>query len=455
MTNSSQPERLLTRTQLGWRDPVEAFAPLKDTSFALLLNGGSGRWSYICAHPMRTLHVKAADGPGDLDVARAAMAGLPFERPEDAPPFCGGWAGLFSYEYGRALLPKLGEGAERDAWPDIALGLYNELIAFDHGTERAEHFFWRWNSNAEPKLLGLIGEPKIDFDLHVSLAPAVTARLPRADYEARLARTVDYVHAGDCFQSNISQRFDFELNTGAHPFDLTCRLARSSRAPFSAYFRLPSLALASNSPERFLQIGVQPQGALKAITQPIKGTRPRGSTEAEDRALANELLSSEKDLAENLMIVDLMRNDLSRISTPGSVRVPKLQALETYANVHHLVSTIEATLAPGRDAFDVIKAAFPGGSVTGAPKIRAMQIIEKLEDEARGPYCGSLAWISPDGAMDSSILIRTVAFEEENDGGWRGHFRSGGGIVADSVPSEEYTETLDKARAIRAALEGE
>jgi para-aminobenzoate synthetase component I len=453
MTNCSQPERLLTRTPLGWCDPVEAFAPLKDTPFALLLNGGSGKWSYICANPMRTLHVTAADGPRDLDVARSGMAALPFKRPDDAPPFCGGWAGLFSYEYGRALLPKLGEGAERGAWPDIALGLYNELIAFDHETERAEHFFWRWNESTEPKLLGLIGEPKTD--LHVSLASAVTARLPRADYEARLARTVDYVHAGDCFQSNISQRFDFELNMGAHPFDLTRRLARSSRAPFSAYFRLPGLALASNSPERFLQIGVQPHGALKAITQPIKGTRPRGTTEEEDRGLANELLSSEKDLAENLMIVDLMRNDLSRISTPGSVRVPKLQALETYANVHHLVSTIEATLAPGRDAFDVIKAAFPGGSVTGAPKIRAMQIIEKLEDEARGPYCGSLAWISPDGAMDSSILIRTVAFEEENDGGWRGHFRSGGGIVADSVPSEEYTETLDKARAIRAALEGE
>ncbi|RIJ24046.1 aminodeoxychorismate synthase component I [Henriciella barbarensis] len=455
MTNSSQLDRLLTRTQLGWREPLEAFEVLKDTPFALLLNGGGGRWSYICANPMRTLEVKAADGPGDLVEARAAMADLPFERPGDAPPFCGGWAGLLSYEYGRALLPKLGTKPARGRWPDIALGLYNELIAFDHESRRAEHFYWGWQDAKTEQLLSLYSAPRKNLSVKGPLTSITTARMLRKDYEARLGRTVDYVHAGDCFQSNISQRFDFELNADRHPFNLTRRLAASSRAPFSAYFRLPGLALASNSPERFLQIVVEPGGGLKAVTQPIKGTRPRGKTDEEDRALANELLSSEKDLAENLMIVDLMRNDLSRISTPGSVRVPKLQALETYANVHHLVSTIEATLAPGRDAFDVIKAAFPGGSVTGAPKIRAMQIIEELEEEARGPYCGSLAWISPDGAMDSSILIRTVAFEEEEDGGWRGHFRSGGGIVADSVPAEEYTETLDKARAIRAALEGE
>lgn len=455
MRVDSNRTNVLTRTPLTWRDPVAVFAPLRDTPFALLLNGGGGRWSYICANPARTLLVPAASNANDLETARQALRAVPFARPDSAPPFCGGWAGLLSYEYGRALLPKLGNGAARGPWPDIALGLYHELIAFDHETQTVEHLYWDWPDAPPPKLAYLLSESPISQLSPGPLAPSPAARLSRDDYQSRLTRTVDYVHAGDCFQANISQRFDIELNGGAHPYHLATRLAASSLAPFSAYFRLPGLALVSNSPERFLQIAPQPGDSLKAVTQPIKGTRPRGSTPEEDKALADALLSSPKDLAENLMIVDLMRNDLSRVSTPGSVKVPRLQALETYANVHHLVSTIEATLAPGRDAFDVIEAAFPGGSVTGAPKIRAMQIIEEMEDEARGPYCGSLIWMAPDGAMDSSILIRTAAFEETASGTWKGHFRSGGGIVADSVPHEEYDETLDKARAIRAALEQE
>jgi|TARA_B100000378_G_scaffold88427_4_gene70059 para-aminobenzoate synthetase component 1 len=446
---------VLTRTPIAWRDPVAAFAPLKDQPFALLLHGAGGRWSYICAQPMRTLLIEAAEDARDLEAARRTLSSLPFERPPGAPPFCGGWAGLLSYEYGRALLPKLGRGAERGPWPDIALGLYHELIAFDHETQAAEHLHWDWPGAPAPLLLQLAAGPLPPQDATGPLSTPAVNCIQKQDYESRVARTVSYVHAGDCFQANISQRSNFTLLDGKHPYMLAARLFAASKAPFSACFRLPGLALVSNSPERFLQIRREPDGRLKARTQPIKGTRPRGKTPQEDEALAAELTSSPKDLAENLMIVDLMRNDLSRVCVPGSVKVPELQALHSYANVHHLVSTIEAELQPGRDAFDVIAAAFPGGSVTGAPKIRAMQIIEEMEDEARGPYCGSLIWMAPDGAMDSSILIRTIALEERAEGGWAGHFRSGGGIVADSDPQAEYAETLDKARAIRAALEGE
>lgn len=450
----AQTNRLnvLTRTILAWRDPVAAFAPLRDQPFALLLHGGGGRWSYICANPVETLLVATAEDASALDQAKARLASLDFQRPSDAPPFCGGWAGLFSYEFSRALLPKLEGGPPREGWPDIALGLYDEVIAFDHETRTTEYWSWDWGKKTAPPLPDLIGGAALTAQSGALSSDPPAARLSPETYQARIARAVAYTHAGDCFQANISQRFDFALEPGAHPYTHATRLMAQSRAPFSAYLRLPGLALVSNSPERFLRVRPDAEGQLIATTEPIKGTRPRGATPEEDARLAAELQASEKDLAENLMIVDLMRNDLSRVSTPGSVRVPRLQALETYANVHHLVSTIEARLAPAKDGFDVIRAAFPGGSVTGAPKIRAMQIISELEDEARGPYCGSLVWMTPDGWMESSILIRTAAHEETADGGWHGHFRSGGGVVADSDPGAEYAETLDKARALTNAL---
>ena len=444
----------LKRIPIAWRDPVEAFAPLRDAPFALLMHGARREWSYICANPVEVLALDAIEGGDGLELIEALSASVPFERPENAPPFCGGWAGLLSYEFGRALLPKLEGGPQRGAWPDVALGFYQEFIAFNHDAHTAEYWNWGWRASPADRLsllelLSLQQPP--EWEGALSTAPP-TPLVSREDYERRIARAVAYVHAGDCFQTNISQRFEFEMPKGAHAFDLTRRLDKQSAAPFSAYFRLPGLALASNSPERFLKVRPLREGGLKVTTKPIKGTRPRGQTPDEDAALAEELQASEKDRAENLMIVDLMRNDLSRVSKPGSVKVPKLNALESYANVHHLVSTVEAELQDGRGPVDLIRSAFPGGSITGAPKIRAMQIIAELEQEARGPYCGSLIWITPDQWMDSSILIRSTALEETAEGGWRGEFRSGGGIVADSDPSEEYQETLDKAGAIIRAV---
>ncbi len=436
-------------------NPVEVFEPLRDLPFAMLMHGRGKRWSYICANPIKIVEFKDGSSADPLSAIEKSLKGLRFQRPKGAPPFCGGWAGLFSYEFGRSVLPKLEEGPPRGKWPDLAFGLYDQVLAFDHEEKKAWLYIWQWSDAESLEKRSLISALK-SSDLLNNWSVQLCQEKPspreqEADYKKKIERTVSYIYEGDCFQSNISQAFDFKLQKGAHPYHLIKRLNEASAAPFSAYFRLNGLALASNSPERFLKTRIGIDGDLYVSTKPIKGTRPRGQTQEEDVALAAELLSSEKDLAENLMIVDLMRNDLSRVSVPGSVKVPKLSALESFSNVHHLVSTITARLEDDKGPIDLLRASFPGGSITGAPKIRAMQIIAELEDAARGPYCGSLVWISPDGCMDSSILIRSTAFDESGDE-WHGEFRVGGGIVADSDPNSEFQETIDKGAALVGAL---
>lgn len=262
-------------------------------------------------------------------------------------------------------------------------------------------------------------------------------------YLDAVARVRDYIVAGDIFQANLSQRLEVRLEED--PWHLYRRLREVNPAPFAAYLEFDGLQVASASPERFLQ--VDPAGHVE--TRPIKGTRPRGLSPQHDAALSRSLQDSEKDRAENLMIVDLLRNDLSRTCRPGTVRVPELFALEGYRTVHHLVSTVVGELAPGRNATDLLAAAFPGGSITGAPKVRAMEIIAELEPSRRGIYCGSIGYLSTTGAMDTSIVIRTLVA-----GGGRVTFSVGGGIVADSDPEGEYQETLDKATALITALAG-
>jgi len=251
-----------------------------------------------------------------------------------------------------------------------------------------------------------------------------------------VSKVREYIYAGDIFQANISQRFEAPFDET--PWSLYRRLRQHNPAPFAAFLDLPGVAVVSASPERFLQ--VDPSGRVE--TRPIKGTRARGFGPEHDAALAQALTESAKDRAENLMIVDLMRNDLSRVCLAGSVRVSELFTLERYATVHHLVSTVVGDLAPGTDALDLLRAAFPGGSITGAPKLRAMEIIAECEPSRRGVYCGSIGYWSLTGALDTSIAIRTAVVR---DG--RVYFSAGGGIVADSVPEQEYRETLDKARA--------
>jgi para-aminobenzoate synthetase component 1 len=262
-----------------------------------------------------------------------------------------------------------------------------------------------------------------------------------AAYLDAVARVREYIFAGDIFQANLSQRFEAPLTEPAWTFYQ--RLRTRNPAPFAAYLDLPGAVVLSASPERFLHVDVE--GHVE--TRPIKGTRSRGFGPEHDAALGLALTQSAKDQAENLMIVDLMRNDLSRVCVPGTVRVPELFALEHYATVHHLVSTVVGNLAPDTDALDLLRVAFPGGSITGAPKVRAMEIIAELEPSQRSVYCGAIGYWSLTGALDSNIAIRTAV-----DKGGRVYFSAGGGIVADSDPEHEYRETMDKARGLIDAL---
>ena len=254
-------------------------------------------------------------------------------------------------------------------------------------------------------------------------------------------RVREYILAGDIFQTNLSQRFEAPLEE--LPWDLYRRLRSQNAAPFAAYLDFPEALILSASPERFLR--VTPDRHVE--TRPIKGTRPRGVGPEHDAALGQALTESAKDRSENLMIVDLIRNDLSRVCSPGTVRVQELFALEHFATVHHLVSTVVGQLRAGTDALDLLRAAFPGGSITGAPKLRAMEIIAELEPSARGVYCGAIGYLGLSGALDTSIPIRTAVVR---DG--RVYLSAGGGIVADSDAEQEYRETLDKARGMIDAL---
>ncbi len=271
-------------------------------------------------------------------------------------------------------------------------------------------------------------------------SPRLTSHFTLAAYCKAVERVKEYIAAGDIFQANLSQRFASPLSFS--PWMLYKRLRSINPAPFAAYLSYPELVIASASPERFLKVK---HGVVE--TRPIKGTRPRGKDPEEDRRLRTELLSSAKDRAELTMIIDLERNDLGRVCSFGSVHVPELIVLEEYPTVFHLVATVRGTLAPGKDLVDLLKATFPGGSITGAPKIRAMEIIEELEPVTRGVYTGAIGDLGFDGSADLNIVIRTFIIKD----GWA-YFQVGGGIVADSDPEMEYWETIHKGRALMLAL---
>jgi para-aminobenzoate synthetase component 1 len=294
---------------------------------------------------------------------------------------------------------------------------------------------WEESTSPEPPL-------RLQAPTHeVPGLPGLLSNFDRAGYLDTVRRAIDYVHAGDCFQVNVAQRLLHPAKLP--PLELYARLRQRNPAPFAGYFDLGAFQIASASPERFVRVE---DGSVE--TRPIKGTRPRGAHREEDRQRMRELLASAKDRAENVMIVDLLRNDLGRVCRYGSVQVTRVCALETYQFVHHLVSEVRGQLRDDCGPVDLLRASFPGGSVTGAPKIRAMEIIAELERVSRGPYCGSLGYIGFDRSMDTNILIRTFTAGK----GWV-QFPVGGGIVADSVPEQEYEETWHKAKGSMRALE--
>ena len=440
--------RAATILERPWRAPETVLSAFADDPWtcAFLSGGGSerARWSYVLREPDATLTVAAEDRANPF-AAMTALLGPRRPAHPEGPPFQGGLAGLAAYELGDRIEPlNLTRHAD---WADLGLGRFPNLLAFDH-QERRVLAVGEDAAGAERAAAWLDMPERAERagPLVARADPPTTAET----YEAAVAEVIARIHDGEYFQANIARLWTGRLATGATPFDLLARLAGQSAAPFAGYLRLPGRAVVSNSPERFVSVNASQD--LTVETRPIKGTRPRGATPAEDARLAAELLASDKDRAENLMIVDLMRNDLSRVCTPGAVTTPELFRVESFANVHHLVSTVRGRLAPGLTAIDLLEAAFPPGSVTGAPKVQAMKSIARLEPP-RGAYCGALLWAGFDGAFDSSVLIRTVGLVEDN-AGWRYEARAGAGIVADSDPRAERLETEAKIAALLRALMG-
>lgn len=400
-----------------------------------------------------------------LSVLGRRLDAFSLEPIEGLPPFQGGAAGLFSYDlcHHIELLPRP-EFADF-SFPDLAIGIYDWVIAFDHARERA----WllstgypeddparresrarrradevkRWLDRLPTGRGVLPPTPPCSLETPQFATEAMsnlTSNFSRDAYLTMIARGIEYIYAGDCFQVNLAQRLMAPAKLP--PLELYERLRSRNPAPFAGYFDLGEITILSASPERFLNVADR-----NVETRPIKGTRPRGRDPDEDARFARDLTTSAKDRAENIMIVDLLRNDLGRVCEYGTIRVDALCRLESYEFVHHLVSSVRGRLRDGLGSTDLLRAAFPGGSVTGAPKIRAMEIITELERTARGPYCGSLGYLGFDGSMDTNLLIRTFIQGQ----GWV-HFSVGGGIVADSIPEKEYAETWHKAEGMLRAL---
>ena len=442
-------------------DPLAAVHALAHLPYPFLLHSAApdrAGWSFFGADPFAVFA-----GP-DYDAARGLWRALresprPAEAEAAGIPFTGGVVGYWAYDFGRRLerLPTL--AADDLGLPDVRLGFYDLIGAFDHRHGRA----WLVSSGLplDPPLRAVRARDRLRRFLALLAggrrgAPPLPARAsevarPRStftpeDYRAAVVRVQELIRAGDIFQANLSQRWMLELERAdptRRALAVSEALARHSPAPWAAFLGAPDHAIASASPERFLELR-----GTRVETRPIKGTRPRGTDPAEDARLAAELLASEKDRAENVMIVDVLRNDLGRVCEPGSVAVTGLCELETFPQVFHLTSTVTGVLSPDRDPFDLLHACFPGGSITGAPKIRAMEILEELEPVRRHLYTGSIGYLDWSGDADWNIAIRTAIVT-----GDAVRFAAGGGITADSDPEAEYQETLDKAEGMRLALE--
>ena len=452
-------------------DPVSAFRRLAGCDHCLFLDSSLqheqlGRYSFVAADPFEFFAFTTGDLQS-IERLDKAMRRFRARRVHDLPPFQGGAAGLFGYDLRHCF-----ETLNRCRWdefqlPSLAVGMYDVVLAFDHATDRGwllSHGFPELEPNARSKRAArricqfrewLREEPRAtricpnDFLRSDQLAPQhatpfrqqLTSDFSADEYHRAVQQTIDYIYAGAVFQVNLSQRL-------LHPADddataLYLRLRERNPATFAGYFDFGAGRLISASPERFLRVHDR-----NVEARPIKGTRPRRSLPEVDLFAGSELLASEKDRAENVMIVDLLRNDLSRVCDDDSVCVEQLCQLEVYEFVQHLVSSVTGRLSDPFGPLDLLASSFPGGSITGAPKIRAMEIITELEPTSRGPYCGSLGYVGFDGSMDLSILIRTVT---ESRGWWQ--LPVGGGIVAQSSPKLEYEETWHKAEGMIRALE--
>jgi aminodeoxychorismate synthase component I len=407
---------------------------------------------------MHVLHGDPFDG------LRALLPRIEVEDDAAPPelPFIGGAVGYLGYEMGAFAVPVSLQASDGSGFPDATLLGVDRLLAVDHVRGRAFALGWgfgddpaearrragsaleaarAWLEAAPPRPARVGGAGRPDWArrrelLRTAVPASATSSLGRSAYEARVRALIREIEAGNVYEANLTRRLSLDFD--GDPFRLYRALRRESPAPFACFLELPEGAILSSSPERFLRL----DAGRRVESRPIKGTRPRGATPREDAGLREALARSEKDRAENLMIVDLVRNDLGRVCEVGSVRVPELMVVEAYASVFQLVSTVVGRLRRDRDAIDLVRAAFPPGSMTGAPKIAAMRLCSRLEPVRRGVYSGAIGWIDVRGGLDLSVVIRTLLVEKD-----RVHLHVGGAVVADSSPSAEYDETDDKARA--------
>jgi para-aminobenzoate synthetase component 1 len=462
---------------------VDVFCALSDQRHCLFLDSALqhqqlGRFSYVAADPIiyRQYQVDTHDPLGRLAADLTALGGG--ERIGDLPDFQGGAAGLFSYDLARTLERLPAPRCDDFQLPLLAYGIYDVVVAFDHRSQQAWIVSQGWparsveerQQRAVDRLkffrqrIAAGGAARRESDVaddvrHARNMPsrpialsklAANYPLPRQrgllsnftaeGMQTAVAQAIEEIRAGEIFQVNLAQRLLYPARDDSR--SLYLRLRRANPAPFAGYFDLGESQIVSASPERFLQVADR-----RVETRPIKGTRPRGRGAEADLFTGDDLCASEKDRSENVMIIDLMRNDLSRVCVDDSIRVSQYCRLETYPFVQHLVSAVTGRLAQGKGPIDLLRAAFPGGSITGAPKIRAMEIIAALEPHARGPYCGSLGYLTCDGAMDLSILIRTITAS----GGWW-QFPVGAGSVVQSDPLQEYEEMWHKAEGLLRAI---
>ncbi|MBB4258040.1 aminodeoxychorismate synthase component I [Bradyrhizobium sp. CIR3A] len=455
--------------ELQWIEPVKAlrcFAQRPQLTFLDSAAGHEllGRYSYLACEPFSTYLV--ADGQaswngealtGDpWEVLRGLLARYKEAHHPDLPPFQGGAAGFLGYDLNRTLerLPPPSVLGLR--LPQSILHFYDVVVSFDHKDHRCWIVSTGWPEQDPTRradralrradeFAALLARPKSPRIIIPSTAGAWHSNYSRERFIAAVQRVIGLILAGDIFQANIAQRFSARVSPLFDPLTFYCQLRSLNPAPFAALLRYDKLTIASSSPERFLKLD-----GRQVETRPIKGTIGRSADSAEDGRRAELLLASEKDRAENIMIVDLLRNDLSRVCTDNSVEVTALCNLESYASVHHLVSIVRGALAADKDAVGLLRACFPGGSVTGVPKVRAMEIIADIEGVAREVYCGAIGFIGFNGQMDTNIAIRTVMIDDD-----LAVFNAGGGITAMSDPEAEYEETLAKAQRLFDAFDAD
>ena len=432
---------------------TKCFATIENRPWSMLLQSSSSnhidsRFDILVTRPKATLVTKGKESTIQTSQSTEISSDDPFQllkklQSDTLPeivyngelPFIGGALGYFSYDLGRRgeQIPEL---TENDiSAPEMAVGIFDWALVVDHHKKMAYSVGMDVESNWQWLLAQTVCDTR-----PFTLVDSWQSNMSKACYQNKFARVKDYIQAGDCYQINLAQRFNAPYQ--GSEWDAFQKLSHVNGGPFSAFIRVPDCAILSVSPERFLQVKDN-----KIETKPIKGTRPRSDDQSIDRQTAIELSQAEKDQAENLMIVDLLRNDVGRVAKHGSVKVPKLFEIESFPAVHHLVSTITAELDDNYTPIDLLRVSFPGGSITGAPKIRAMEIIEELEPHRRSAYCGSIGYISRHGRMDTSITIRTLVAEKNQLFVW-----AGGGLVSDSECLSEYQETLDKLSRILPVL---